>query len=302
MDGDTLEDLSEEDQSVDSGTTFPAAIADWGECAELEQPTQSELVVVVRSDTPQPTQSELVAAARQDTQQPTQSELVAAAIPDTPHVEVVRRRFHEVLAQLGRDGLGPPQYVEVPVEGHEASQEPPQAGPGEPHQALGVSLQPLGASAVQAPTLLPQHRLDVLEAKLKDLDQALIRYGILFEQAIQRIDGQLHQISSQQRQDSRALDDSRRTIQALVSEVGQEKIKELVQNMQQESRQRQQQAFGGGGGAHRRPPLQHSRGSGEGQPNFKGNGEGRHRNRGGRGRRGRQFNDPDVRLYNDSHV
>lgn len=85
-------------------------------------------------------------------------------------------------------------------------------------------------------------RIDILEARVKDGDQALTRYGILFEQAVQRIDGQLQHMTRQLSQDSRSLDQAKRTVHALVSEAGVDKIKSLMQ----QQRQQQQPVFGGG--------------------------------------------------------
>lgn len=67
------------------------------------------------------------------------------------------------------------------------------------------------------------------EARLNDLDQAMVRYGILFDQAVQRLDGQLQAITRQQAQGARAHEDLKRTMRALATIIGQEQVNEVVQ-------------------------------------------------------------------------
>lgn len=83
--------------------------------------------------------------------------------------------------------------------------------------------------------------LQSLEARVSDLDQALVRYGILFEQAVQRLDGQLQVITRQQAQAGKAQDDLRKTVRALVTVVGPNWVAETVQ---------EQSAQNGGGQRH----------------------------------------------------
>ena len=68
-----------------------------------------------------------------------------------------------------------------------------------------------------------------LEARLNDLDQAMVRYGILFDQAVQRLDGQLQAITRQQAQGARAQEELKRTMRALATIIGQEQVNEVVQ-------------------------------------------------------------------------
>jgi hypothetical protein len=72
--------------------------------------------------------------------------------------------------------------------------------------------------------------LQTLEARVIDLDQALVRYGILFEQAVQRLDGQLQFITRQQAQAGKAQDDLRKTVRALVTVVGPDQVTEAAQH------------------------------------------------------------------------
>ena len=71
--------------------------------------------------------------------------------------------------------------------------------------------------------------MQFLEARLNDLDQAMVRYGILFDQAVQRLDGQLQAITRQQAQGARAHEELKRTVRALATIVGQEKVNEVAQ-------------------------------------------------------------------------
>lgn len=85
-----------------------------------------------------------------------------------------------------------------------------------------------------------------VSSKVKDCEDSLVRYGILFEQAVQRIDGQLQHIINWQRNSGKNQDDLRRKVDALISEIGVDVVKARLQQMEQETQHRQQQRFGGG--------------------------------------------------------
>jgi hypothetical protein len=84
-------------------------------------------------------------------------------------------------------------------------------------------------------------RVRATETMLKDLEQALVRYGILFDQFVQRTDGVIQQITRHQAAESRSLQDAKKTIQALVTEVGPDRVKEVMHEIQNQKKS----SFGG---------------------------------------------------------
>jgi hypothetical protein len=98
------------------------------------------------------------------------------------------------------------------------------------------------------------YQVSLLEARVVDLDDALVRYGILFDQAVQRLDGQIQQMGNQQRQSAKSLEDTRKTMLGVVAEIGPERVKAAVQQQQEEARVRQQQAFSGQRQSRKPPP------------------------------------------------
>jgi len=110
--------------------------------------------------------------------------------------------------------------------------------------------QAVQASAEPASGLAGQDlRMKELFSKVRDCEDALSRFGILFEQAVQRIDGQLQHMVSWQRSASRTQEDQKRRTDALIAEVGVDVVKARIQQMEREARVQQmgraQQGFGG---------------------------------------------------------
>jgi hypothetical protein len=110
--------------------------------------------------------------------------------------------------------------------------------------------QAVQASAEPASGLAGQDlRMKELFSKVRDCEDALSRFGILFEQAVQRIDGQLQHMVSWQRSASRTQEDQKRRTDALIAEVGVDVVKARIQQMERDARVQQmgrpQQGFGG---------------------------------------------------------
>lgn len=108
--------------------------------------------------------------------------------------------------------------------------------------------QPVPAPALVEPavTCAPgsEAKLRELTSKVRDCEDALSRYGILFEQAVQRIDGQLGYMVNWQRNAVKVQDDLRRKTDALVAEVGLDAVKARLQQMEVENHHRNHQRFG----------------------------------------------------------
>ncbi len=122
------------------------------------------------------------------------------------------------------------------------------------------------------------YQVGLLEARVGDLDDAVVRYGILFDQAVQRLDGQVQQMGNQQRQSAKSLEDARKTLLGVVAEIGPERVKAAVQQQQEEARVRQQQAFSGQRQSRKPPPEESAQ-----QPGAVSSASQRGRRRGGRG-------------------
>jgi hypothetical protein len=124
-----------------------------------------------------------------------------------------------------------------------------------PTESVCIKVDKLLAQAVQASAepasgLAGQDlRMKELFSKVRDCEDALSRFGILFEQAVQRIDGQLQHMVSWQRSASRTQEDQKRRTDALIAEVGVDVVKARIQQMEREARVQQmgraQQGFGG---------------------------------------------------------
>jgi hypothetical protein len=106
----------------------------------------------------------------------------------------------------------------------------------QPHQTV---TDPVAVPARQVP------KLRELSSKVRDCEDTLSRYGILFEQAVQRIDGQLQYIVNWQRNVNKTNDDVRKKIDALIAEVGLDSIKARLQQMEREPQPRLHHCFGG---------------------------------------------------------
>ena len=100
------------------------------------------------------------------------------------------------------------------------------------------------APAFVEPAVTCAPGLRELTSKVRDCEDALSRYGILFEQAIQRIDGQLGYMVNWQRNAMKVQDDLRRKTDALVAEVGLDTVKARLQQMEVENHHRNHQRFG----------------------------------------------------------
>lgn len=110
--------------------------------------------------------------------------------------------------------------------------------------------QPVQASPEPSAGVVGQDlKLKELSSKIRDCEDALSRFGILFEQAVQRIDGQLQHMVSWQRSASKTQEDQKRRTDALIAEVGVDVVKARIQQMEREARVQQmgraQQGFGG---------------------------------------------------------
>jgi hypothetical protein len=112
----------------------------------------------------------------------------------------------------------------------------------------------------QSHTVVPQDEIMVLknqiraiDTRLVDYDQAQLRFSMIFDQAVQRLDGVQEQILKKLNQNNKVLEDNKRIIQALVTEAGQERIRELLQSMQI-NKDSPRQFFGGNRKHHRNNP------------------------------------------------
>lgn len=124
-----------------------------------------------------------------------------------------------------------------------------------PTDSVCIKVDKLLAQAVQASAepstgVVGQDlKLKELSSKIRDCEDALSRFGILFEQAVQRIDGQLQHMVSWQRSASRTQEDQKRRTDALIAEVGVDVVKARIQQMERDARVQQmgraQQGFGG---------------------------------------------------------
>lgn len=94
----------------------------------------------------------------------------------------------------------------------------------------------------QDPVSKLSNRLAALEARVVDCDQAQVRFGILFEQFVQRSDGASQQMTRSLASQARSVEEAKKTISALVSVVGADAVRAAIQ----ESLQQRQQPFGGG--------------------------------------------------------
>lgn len=90
------------------------------------------------------------------------------------------------------------------------------------------------------------HKLKELMSKIRDCEDSLSRYGILFEQAIQRIDGQLQYMENWQRNTNRLHQEIFKRTDALTTAVGVDIVKAKVQERENAPQQRPRQSFGGG--------------------------------------------------------
>lgn len=124
-----------------------------------------------------------------------------------------------------------------------------------PTDSVCIKVDKLLSQPVQAPAEPSacasgqDQKLKELFSKVRDCEDALSRYGILFEQAVQRIDGQLQHMVNWQRNASKVQEEQRRRTDALIAEVGVDIVKARVQQMEREARVQQtgraQQGFGG---------------------------------------------------------
>ena len=110
--------------------------------------------------------------------------------------------------------------------------------------------QPVQASPELSAGVVGQDlKMKELSSKIRDCEDALSRFGILFEQAVHRIDGQLQHMVSWQRSASKTQEDQKRRTDALIAEVGVDVVKARIQQMEREARVQQmgraQQGFGG---------------------------------------------------------
>lgn len=72
-------------------------------------------------------------------------------------------------------------------------------------------------------------RVQTLEAKLRDCEHSLTRFGMLLDQTAGRLDDQLYQLVGQQKREARSHHEMRGVIQALVHEVGLDKVNARLQ-------------------------------------------------------------------------
>lgn len=84
-----------------------------------------------------------------------------------------------------------------------------------------------------------EQRVKTLEARLSDCEQSLIRFGLLMDQSIGRLDDHLAQVIVTQKKDGRALHEIRGVIHALVAEVGKEAVDERLAALQQQHQHQQ---------------------------------------------------------------
>ncbi len=84
-----------------------------------------------------------------------------------------------------------------------------------------------------------EQRVKTLEARLSDCEQSLIRFGLLMDQSIGRLDDHLAQVIVTQKKDGRALHEIRGVIHALVAEVGKDAVDERLASLQQQHQHQQ---------------------------------------------------------------
>lgn len=131
-----------------------------------------------------------------------------------------------------------------------------------PTDSVCIKVDKLLSQPVQAlpepVALLPDQdsKFKELQSKFRDCEDALSRFGILFEQAVQRIDGQLQHMVNWQRNSMRVQDDQRRKIDALIAEVGVDEVKARIQHMEREARVQQLGRGAAGFGGARNRDLQ----------------------------------------------
>lgn len=90
-------------------------------------------------------------------------------------------------------------------------------------------------SALENTNTFNEQRVKTLEARMSDCEQSLIRFGMLMDQSIGRIDDAVNQLVMNHKRDARSLHEMRGVIHALVAEVGKDLIDERLLSTQQQT-------------------------------------------------------------------
>ena len=100
-----------------------------------------------------------------------------------------------------------------------------------------------------------EERIRTLCGNLVQMDDFVKRLEMIFNQSIGRIDDQLRSMTVYQKKNNNAITEAQAVIQALVAEVGEERVQQRMQDLHSQMQSRQYEAFGrdfqvyqGGGG------------------------------------------------------
>jgi hypothetical protein len=216
----------------------------WGECSDEEslpvsicppEPVPDSLVLEEIESMPDPLE---LSRSEEDPPLPCLMGLAPEPMPDMPCLNECQDE--PVKAPCQDDPVKAP-CQDDPVKAQCSAVKPPRVVEPGPRRSPS-SYQHFPLPPESDPVSRLSNRLASLEARVVDCDQAQVRFGILFEQFVQRTDGSNQQITRGLASQVRALDDSKKTINALVSVVGADAVRAAIQ----ESLQQKQQQFGGG--------------------------------------------------------